>query len=226
MGWWLLSPLFINETVDEEFPYSTAAVVPPDMTPAEVEEVMAGMAKMEQPIEEAMPAMPAPSAPAMPSSATAPAAPTALAGPTPLKTGMFRDADRFHKGSGAATLYRVDEDSHVLRFEDFRVTNGPDLHVLLTNHADPQSRDDLQAAGYVDLGSLKGNIGSQNYEIPAEVDLGGVASVVIYCQPFHVVFSVAPLQTAGLVCQPRLRINPNRHRLIQQYYAASAQTCS
>ncbi len=203
VGWWLLSPLFINETVNEEFPYSAAAVAPPEMTAAEVEEIMTGMAKMEQPVEEVMPAMPAPpdtTAPSASSSAaapTTPAEPMSPAGPTALKTGMFRDADRFHQGSGAATLYRLDEDSHVLRFEDFRVTNGPDLHVLLTYHADPESRDDLHAAGYVDLGSLKGNIGNQNYEIPAEADIGAAASVVIYCQPFHVVFSVAPLQPPG-----------------------------
>ena len=179
LGWWLLSPLFINQTVDDEFPFSAAAVVPAEMTAAEVEEIMAGMAKVAQPVEEAMPVMHTPAA------------------PTSLKAGMFRDADRFHKGSGAATLYRVGEDSHVLRLEDFRVTNGPDLHVLLTNHADPQNRDDIHAEGYLDLGSLKGNIGSQNYEIPAGADIDAAASVVIYCQPFHVVFSVAPLQPPG-----------------------------
>ena len=198
LGWWLLSPLFINQTVDEEFPFSAAAVVPAEMTAAEVEEIMAGMAKVDQPVEEAMPVMPAQPASAMP--ATQPTAAPAMstpAGPTSVKAGMFRDADRFHKGSGAATLYRIGEESHVLRLEDFRVTNGPDLHVLLTNHADPQNRDDIHAEGYLDLGSLKGNIGSQNYEIPAGTDIDAAASVVIYCQPFHVVFSVAPLQPPG-----------------------------
>ena len=200
LGWWLLSPLFINQTVDDEFPFSAAAVVPAEMTAAEVEEIMAGMAKVAQPVEEAMPVMQAQPA----SAAVMPTAqPTAMpvmhtpAAPTSLKAGMFRDADRFHQGSGAATLYRIGEDSHVLRLEDFRVTNGPDLHVLLTNHADPQNRDDIHAEGYLDLGSLKGNIGNQNYEIPAGADIDAAASVVIYCQPFHVVFSVAPLQPPG-----------------------------
>jgi hypothetical protein len=40
---------------------------------------------------------------------------------------------------------------------------------------------------------LKGNIGSQNYEIPADVDVSQYQSVVIYCMPFHVVFSTATL---------------------------------
>ena len=51
-----------------------------------------------------------------------------------LKTGSFRDADRAHKGSGQATIYRGPDGSHVLRLEDLNVTNGPDLHVILTPH--------------------------------------------------------------------------------------------
>ena len=47
--------------------------------------------------------------------------------------------------------------------------------------------------GYVDLGSLKGNIGNQNYEIPADVDISDFGSVVIYCEPFHVLFASASL---------------------------------
>ena len=51
----------------------------------------------------------------------------------------------------------------VLRFEDFSATNGPDLHVLLAENPAPTSSSEL--GNYLDLGSLKGNIGSQNYEI-------------------------------------------------------------
>jgi hypothetical protein len=46
---------------------------------------------------------------------------------------------------------------------------------------------------YIDLGFLKGNIGDQNYDLPAGVDLSQYNSVVIYCLPFHVVFSTATL---------------------------------
>ncbi|MCH7583000.1 MAG: DM13 domain-containing protein [Acidobacteria bacterium] len=57
--------------------------------------------------------------------------------------------------------------------------------------ADPRGRDDI--TGYVDLGGLKGNIGDQNYEIPSGNDVSGYGSVVIYCRPFQVIFSVAIL---------------------------------
>ena len=79
----------------------------------------------------------------------------------------------------------------MLRLEDFRVTNGPDLRVLLVPASDPQGRDDVE--GYIELGKLKGNMGNQNYFLPEGEDGSGFSSVVIYCRPFHVVFSVATL---------------------------------
>ena len=126
------------------------------------------------------------------------AMPQTMAGPSEspaaVKTGTFRDADNFHRGSGTATIYQSPEGAHLLRLEDFSVTNGPDLRVLLAGHADPQNRDDVQGPGYIELGSLKGNIGNQNYEIPEGTDIGAQGSVVIYCKPFQVVFSVASLK--------------------------------
>ncbi|MDH3600540.1 MAG: DM13 domain-containing protein [Candidatus Tectomicrobia bacterium] len=56
----------------------------------------------------------------------------------------------------------------------------------------PADRSEVKP-DYMDLGSLKGNIGSQNYPIPAETDIVPFKSVVIYCMPFHVVFSTATL---------------------------------
>ena len=223
-AWWLLSPLFLTTTVDEEFPFAANAAIPADMTMAEVETVMETMAKMDQePMAEPMP---------MPSDAEVipaevmltEASPemqeaiekfmagdtsameemleeVAAAGPPPepvaRATGSFRDADSFHRGSGTATIYLLPDGSHLLRLEDFEVTNGPDLRVLLAESSDPMSRDELQAGGYTHLAKLKGNIGNQNYEIPSDINLDEQNSVIIYCMPFHVIFSVAPLQKAG-----------------------------
>ena len=123
-----------------------------------------------------------------------PAAPETQPVAVRLKIGELKDADSFHKGSGQAIIYRGPDGSHLLRLENLSVTNGPDLHVLLSPHPDPQSRDQVKQPGYVDLGKLKGNKGNQNYEIPSEVDVSIQGSVVIYCKPFSVIFSVAPLQ--------------------------------
>ncbi len=108
--------------------------------------------------------------------------------------GSFKDADAFHRGSGTATIYRTPDGSEVLRLENLDVTNGPALHVVLSTHPDPERSEQVKQEGYVDLGDLKGNRGNQNYPIPADVDTSIHKSVVIYCYPFAVVFSVATLE--------------------------------
>ena len=216
-AWWLLAPLFTSTTVDEEFPYAATAEIPADMTMAEVETVMETMAKLDQsPMAEPMPtetvAFPEEAVLTKASPEMQEAIEQAMAGdtsamakmleemanasqpPIPVAAGHFRDADSFHKGSGSATIYRLPDGAHVLRLEDFTVTNGPDLRVLLAQAKDPQSRDELHSGGYLHLAKLKGNIGNQNYEVPADVDPAELGSVIIYCMPFQVIFSVAPLE--------------------------------
>lgn len=168
VGWWLAAPLFFDKEVSEDFPMSAGAEIPDDMTAEEVEAEMEDAANA--PDVEADDDM-------------------MEDGPTALSMGEFVGADDFHEGSGTATVYELEDGSHVLRLENFEVTNGPDLHVLLVPHSNPESSDDIE--GYVDLGSLKGNLGDQNYEIPAEVDVSEFGSVMIYCKPFHVIFATA-----------------------------------
>ena len=117
--------------------------------------------------------------------------PGSVADAVELASGMFAGADDFHQGSGRATIYELGSGQQVLRLEEFMVINGPDLRVYLVPDPSPESREDV--AGYLDLGSLKGNIGNQNYEIPADVDVTEYGSVVIYCAPFHIIFATAPL---------------------------------
>ncbi len=118
--------------------------------------------------------------------------PTAPEGPTLLSLGAFVDADKFHAGSGDAKILKLADGSTILRLEDFSVTNGPDLRVLLAKHGGPITREEVDQ-GYLELGKLKGNKGNQNYTIPAGTNLDEYKSVVIYCKPFHVVFSSATL---------------------------------
>ena len=113
--------------------------------------------------------------------------------PLLVKEGMFRNGGPSYSGSGRAAIYRLADGSHVLRLEDFSVTNGPDLRVMLAAHPDPQTSNALHSQAVIELEPLKGNQGNQNYLIPAGVDIAGQGSVVIYCQPFSVIFSVAPL---------------------------------
>jgi hypothetical protein len=166
VAYWLISPLFRDEEVNEEFAYSIQAQIPEGMTQAQAESTMETAARTNMPEKDE---------------------PMPEAEQIALKVfaGEFADQDAVHKGSGDAFIFRLPDGSHVLRFENFRVTNGPDLHVLL-------SRDGT-AGDAVDLGSLKGNVGNQNYDIPADFTITEAHSVIIYCVPFRVTFSVARL---------------------------------
>ena len=169
------SPLFTDVTVEDEFPFAFGATVPMDMDREDVEAIMATLAKVDQEVmKEPMHDMEA-----------------------IVKSGDFRDQDAIHKGSGQATIYLGPDGTYLLRLENLDVTNGPDLHVILSAHEDPMNRSELKDTGYVDLGKLKGNKGNQNYPIADDVDVAIQNSVVIYCKPFHVIFSVAPLRDAG-----------------------------
>ncbi|MBL7051428.1 DM13 domain-containing protein [Candidatus Woesearchaeota archaeon] len=94
------------------------------------------------------------------------------------------DADNFHKTKGMSKVFDIG-DKRYLRFEDFETTNGPKLVVYLST--------DLQASDYISLGNLKGNIGDQNYEIPNNVDLNKYDKVLIWCEPFRVLFGSSKL---------------------------------
>ena len=54
--------------------------------------------------------------------------------------------------------------------------------------------------GFVELGELKGNIGDQNYDLPASVDLARYRAVTVWCKRFSVNFATAPLtSTQGAI---------------------------
>lgn len=108
-----------------------------------------------------------------------------------VSTGVFSDRDAVHRGSGRALLGRTPEGALVLRFEDFRVTNGPDLHVLLSRTEHPRTHEEVYNGVYV--GKLRASEGSFHYELPPGTDVSGIRSVVVYCVPFRVIFTSAPL---------------------------------
>ncbi|MEL6148985.1 MAG: DM13 domain-containing protein [Chloroflexota bacterium] len=216
----LARPLFVNETVDEAFPFST-------MT----EEEQAGFAAMPQEQQDMLIAMSEENMEmaeanvrAMLEEDTVMEDDMPAEEPTALSEGSFIEIDFVHRGEGTATIYELPDGSNVLRFEDFRVTNGPDLHVLLVQNPDPRTRDDVgeSGTGYIDLGQLSGNVGNQNYEIPADVDLSEYNSIVIYCMPFHVVFSVATLGEVEMATA--LPLQAEREFMLTSNMAPAQQT--
>src|SRR5262245_58176044 len=107
-----------------------------------------------------------------------------------VRSGSFRSLE--HATTGKAIVLRRPAGSLILRLERLSTSNGPDLRVYLSR---VPAGGDLHAyrSGFIDLGALKGNRGSQNYAIPAGTDLPAFKSAVIWCRRFVVGFGVAPL---------------------------------
>lgn len=78
--------------------------------------------------------------------------------------------------------------------ESFQVTNGPNLHVYLSQHPDPTTPEEVMSGdrGPLDLGPLRGNSGRQNYELSLDIDPSLYGSLVIYCPEFDQIYGVAP----------------------------------
>lgn len=133
-------------------------------------------------------------------SATSPA-PAATPGgstrPTPapqdreLARGEFEDAE--HATSGRARVIALADGRRFVRLEGMATSDGPDLHVWLTDQPSGGDWGSYDDGEYVRLGDLKATHGNQNYEIPKDADLDGVRSVVVWCDRFNVAFGSAPL---------------------------------
>ena len=123
------------------------------------------------------------------------AAPTALSSePEALYTGRLEG--KIHATSGRATIYKSPDGKQYLRLSDFTTSNGPDVHVLLVRSNDQALGQEIVKGDMdsVELGSLKGNQGDQNYDLPVAVDLNQYQAVAIYCERFHAIFGVARLE--------------------------------
>jgi len=84
----------------------------------------------------------------------------------------------------------------VVRIEGLDTSNGPDLHVWITDRPvvdGPSGWTVFDDGAYLDLGALKGNKGNQNYVVPAGTDLAAYRSVTIWCARFRVSFGAAEL---------------------------------
>jgi len=108
-----------------------------------------------------------------------------------LSSGTFHDGA--HTTSGMAAVYNVGQGRRVLRLTEFSTSNGPDVHVYLVAAPDATDNDTVKNAGFVDLGSIKGNIGDQNYDVPSDLDLTKYRAVTIWCRRFGVNFGTSPL---------------------------------
>ena len=108
-----------------------------------------------------------------------------------LGQGEFEDAE--HDTSGQALVLQLADGSRFLRLEDLASSDGPDLHVWLTDQPSGGDWGSYDDGRYLRLGDLKATHGNQNYEIPDDADLADFTSVVIWCDRFNVAFGTAPI---------------------------------
>jgi hypothetical protein len=111
--------------------------------------------------------------------ATAPPVPAA-AEPVRVSTGALRGID--HDATGDASIFRVPNGPLVVALEDIDIEPGPDYRVYLVRGVDRESPGDG-----IELAGLRGNQGTQYYEVPADVtDAGDGWTVLVWCRAFGV----------------------------------------
>jgi len=102
--------------------------------------------------------------------------------PEILKTGEFEGLF-FHHAEGIAKIIKANDET-VLQFENFEVTDGPDLRVYLTQNGDVNKG--------INLAKLIQSKGDQSYSLE-NIDIESYNTVLIYCQPFGIPFGQAKL---------------------------------
>ncbi len=171
--------LFTNTVVDEALPGAPAAVA--SSTPEAATQSPGSTPDGKQSPSPTSSAEPPPSSPE-------PVSPVVLA------RGSFISHE--HGTTGSARVLELEDGTRVLRIEDLNTSNGPDLHVWITDAPVIQGRDGwfvFDDGDYIELGSLKGNQGNQNYVLPEAVDLDALTSVTIWCKRFGVSFGAVEL---------------------------------
>lgn len=88
---------------------------------------------------------------------------------------------------GSFTLELKGSSFDLVFAENFSATQGPGLHVYLTNNTNSVS-------GGVDLGELKANSGGQTYEVEDKELFNAYDYVMIYCKPFGVPFGLGTIE--------------------------------
>jgi len=94
-----------------------------------------------------------------------------------------------HSAAGTARVVRLATGGRRLTLSDgFEIDPGPQVRVYLATDAGGES--------FEDIGALKGSKGTQQYVVPADVDLSRHDTVVFWCVPFSQSLASAQLTPA------------------------------
>ncbi|HEY9886783.1 MAG TPA: DM13 domain-containing protein [Candidatus Obscuribacterales bacterium] len=134
-----------------------------------------------------------------PTPAPAPAAasePAAIAQTLP-RSGTFASGE--HATAGGVTLVTTGGQSKLVFDAAFTTANGPDLVVVLHRSATLLQETSppaypLNEGDYVVIAPLAATNGTQEYLIPAEVNVDAFQAVAVWCQAFNATFGAAALR--------------------------------
>lgn len=191
--WIVLWPYLRPATeVDEAFPPVTAATAPPaTAAPSAPPSTTTSTAP---PATTSLPDDAAPSNSTTSTTTTTTTTPTTTTvppEPVELARGGFQGLTG-HRGSGDAAVYRLADNSILLRFEEVDIGSGPDLDVYLVPGADQRG---LSSGHYV--APLTAERGNQNYTPPDDVELAsGTWTVLVWCETFDVEIANATITLA------------------------------
>lgn len=155
--------LFVDEVADEQLDTDVAAA----------------LEQVEEPTSTAPPARD--------ERTTTTEAPTTTQPPGPVVRSSGSWTSLNHTTEGEVAIV-TDGDTSTLILSELMTDNGPDLYVYLSP---TPGATDVDGALRVDR--LRGNLGTQTYELPPDVDPAQFASVLIWCDRFASGFGTATL---------------------------------
>ncbi len=170
--------LFTDTRVEEALPKPTGTTVAPK--DATTDETGEKIAETEEPLS---------------SSKSATDSTEVVESPEVLAEGKFITHE--HATTGSVKILKYSDGTRILRIENLKTSNGPKLEVWLTDAPVIEGLDGWRVfddGKFINLGALKGNIGSQNYSIPSETNLDDYSSISIWCERFSVSFGAADLR--------------------------------
>ena len=170
--------LFTDTRVEEALPKPTETIdAPKDVNQSEADEKIA---EKEEPLS---------------TSKSATDSTEVVESPEVLAEGKFITHE--HATTGSVKILKYSDGTRILRIENLKTSNGPKLEVWLTDAPVIEGLDGWRVfddGKFINLGALKGNIGSQNYSIPSETNLDDYSSISIWCERFSVSFGAADLR--------------------------------
>ena len=89
---------------------------------------------------------------------------------------------------GSWMVEQRDGKTFIVFADDFRAANGPDLKIFLSPKSIADATGKNAVDGSINIGELKNTKGTQEYEVPAGINLADYGSVLVHCEAYSVLW--------------------------------------